>query len=364
MQSVTSRRTPLWAIALGGVLLMAGFAKPRRESHSVDASSDVRPRSKLAQETRREVHEGRADNELSHPAQTPAPDSHAGGWKDIAYRIYQAISEDRIVVISAGVTFFVLLALFPGIAGLISLYGLFADSSSIAQHLATLSGVLPEGAIQIIGDQIQRLTSQPAQKLGFAMIGGLAIALWSANGGMKAMFDALNVVYHEKEKRGFFRLNAVSLGLTFGAIIFVILSLAMITVVPILLGYLGLSSAVDLLLKIGRWPLLLLVASFFIGIIYRFGPSLDQPKWRWISPGSILAAVLWLVASLLFSWYAENFGSYNKTYGSLGAAIGFMTWLWLSTIVILLGAKLNAELEHQSLEKQNERNLQRPARAL
>ena len=283
------------------------------------------------------------------PAEIPA-----SGWKDIAYRIYQGISEDRIIAISAGVTFFVLLALFPGIAGLISLYGLFADSSSIGQHLNALSGVLPEGATQIIGDQIQRLTSQPAQKLGFATISGLAISLWSSNGGMKAMFDALNIVYHEKEKRGFFKLNAVSLALTFGAIGFVILALVSITVVPLILEYFGLSSLAGTLIKIARWPLLLVVASFCIAVIYRYGPSRDKPKWRWISPGSVLAAVMWLAASLLFSWYAENFGSYNKTYGSLGAAIGFMTWLWLSTIVILVGAKLNAEMEHQTAKDTTE----------
>jgi membrane protein len=179
------------------------------------------------------------------------------------------------------------------------------------------------------------------------MIAGLAISLWSANGGMKAMFDALNAVYHEKEKRGFLRLNVVSLALTLGAVGFFILSLVTITVVPIALDSLGLSQSVGLLVKIMRWPLLLLVAGLFIAIIYRFGPSRGKPQWRWISPGSLFAAAGWLGASLLFSWYAENFGSFNKTYGSLGAVIGFMTWLWLSTIVILVGAKFNAEIERQ-----------------
>jgi membrane protein len=171
---------------------------------------------------------------------------------------------------------------------------------------------------------------------------------------MKAMFDALNIVYHEKEKRGFFRLNAISLAVTFGAIGFVIVALISITVAPMIIEYLGLSSMVELMAKIARWPLLLVVSSFFIAVIYRYGPSRDKPKWRWITPGSFLAACLWLGASLLFSWYAENFGSYNKTYGSLGAAIGFMTWLWLSTIVILVGGKLNAEMEHQTAEDTTE----------
>jgi membrane protein len=276
------------------------------------------------------------------------------GWKDVTLRIYHGISEDRIVAISAGVTFFTLLALFPGIAGLISLYGFVADPASMEQHVRMLSGVLPEGGMQIIGDQIQRLASQPSEKLGFGMLAGLAIAMWSANGGMKAMFDALNIVYREKEKRGFIKLNITSLAITLGGVLFVVIALLSITIVPVLLTYLGLSQFFELVVKVGRWPVLVLVVIFAMAVIYRYGPSRDKPKWRWTSPGSILATVLWLAASLLFSWYAENFGSYNKTYGSLGAVIGFMTWLWLSTIVILLGAKLNAELEHQTVKDTTE----------
>jgi membrane protein len=248
---------------------------------------------------------------------------------------------------SGGVTFFVLLALFPGLAGLISLYGLFADSSTIGQHLNSLEGVLPEGGMQILRDQLQQLTSQPAQKLGFATIASLAVSLWSANGGIKAMFEGLNAVYEENEKRSFVKLNAISLALTLGGLIFVIASLLTITVVPNLLSFLGLPGVSEIV-NFARWPVLLVVASLMIAVIYRFGPSRDQPQWRWISPGTIFATVTWIVASLLFSWYTTHFGSYNKTYGSLGAAVGFMTWIWISTMVILIGAKINAELEHQT----------------
>ena len=287
-------------------------------------------------------------------APTVPPRFPAKGWKDILLRIYHGMGEDRIVAIAGGVTFFILLALFPGIAGLIALYGLYADAHSIGQHLNAISGILPEGGIQIIRDQIERLTSQPAQRLGLATILGLGLSLWSANGGMKAMFDALNVVYHETEKRGFFRLNAVSLTFTLGAMVFVLLALATMTVLPGLLNYLGLSEVTELVVKIGRWPILFLVVSFAIALIYRFGPSRDKPQWRWLTPGCIFAAAAWLGASLLFAWYTENFGRYNETYGSLGAAIGFMTWLWLSTIVILVGAKLNAEIEHQTARDSTE----------
>jgi membrane protein len=279
-------------------------------------------------------------------AQSPK-DIPTKGWRDVLLHVFHGISEDRITTISGGVTFFVLLALFPGLAGLISLYGLFADSSTIAQHLNSLEGVLPEGGMQILREQLQQLTSQPPQKLGLTTITSLAVSLWSANGGIKAMFEGLNAVYEEDEKRSFVKLNAISLALTLGGLAFVILSLLTITVVPNVLSFLGLPGISEIV-KFARWPLLLVVASLMIAVIYRFGPSRDQPQWRWISPGSIFAAATWIIASLLFSWYTAHFGSYNKTYGSLGAAVGFMTWIWISTIVILVGAKINAELEHQT----------------
>jgi membrane protein len=279
-------------------------------------------------------------------AQTPAQIPPAGWW-DLASRVFHGISKDRITTISGGVTFFVLLALFPGLAGLIALYGLFADSTTIAQHLNSLEGILPEGGMQILRDQLQQLTSQPPQKLGFATLTSLAISLWSANGGIKAIFEGLNSVYEENEKRSFIKLNAISLALTLGALAFVIASLLIITVVPTLLTFLGLPGVGEFV-NYARWPVLLVVASLMIAVIYRFGPSRPQPQWRWISPGSLFAAVIWIAASLLFSWYTSHFGSYNKTYGSLGAAVGFMTWIWISTMVILIGAKINAELEHQT----------------
>jgi membrane protein len=280
-------------------------------------------------------------------AETPAK-IPPRGWKDIILRVYQNIGDDRIVAIAAGVTFFMLLALFPGVAGLISVYGLFADPGTIAGHLNALAGLLPEGGMQILSEQIKTLTAQPPQKLGLALVVSLAISLWSANGGIKSMFDALNVVYREKETRSFIGLNLQSLTFTIGGLAFAIVSLAVIAVVPNLLEAWGISRAGELLIKIGRWPILFIVASFFIAVIFRFGPSRDKPKWRWITPGCVFAAAAWLAASLLFSWYAENFGNYNKTYGSLGAVVGFMTWMWISVIVILVGAKLNAEVEHQT----------------
>lgn len=279
-------------------------------------------------------------------AKTPT-DISPKGWRDVLLRVFHGISEDRITTISGGVTFFVLLALFPGLAGLISLYGLFADSGTIGQHLSSLEGILPEGGLQILRDQLQQLTSQPSQKLGFATAASLAVSLWSANGGVKAMFEGLNAVYEEHEKRGFIKLNLVSLVLTFGLLAFVMASLLTITIVPSLLSFAGLPG-ISNIVGFTRWPTLLVVAALMIAVIYRFGPSRDQPNWRWISPGSIFAVVAWIAASLIFSYYTAHFSSYNKTYGSLGGAVGFMTWIWISTMVILIGGKINAELERQA----------------
>jgi membrane protein len=333
-----ARRTPLWAIAAAALLSVVGVTRSggTRKKPVQRAVDGGLPGQSSASEADR----GRR---ASTPAEIPAK-----GWKDVALRIYNRINDDRILALAAGVTFYVLLALFPGIAGLIALYGLYADAGTISQHLDTLAGVLPEGGLQITREQIERLAAQPAQRLGIATIIGLGVSLWSANGGMKAMFDALNVVYHEKEKRSFIRLNSISLAFTIGAIAFILIALAAMTILPVVLSDLGLSRVTELLIRIGRWPVLLLVVGFTIALIYRYGPSRDQPKWRWITHGSVFAALAWLCLSLLFSWYTENFGSYNKTYGSLGAVIGFMTWLWLSNIVILVGAKLNAETEHQT----------------
>jgi len=250
--------------------------------------------------------------------------------------------------IAGGVTFFALLAIFPAIAALVSIYGLFADPASLAGQTDQLSGVLPSGAIDVVGDQMRRVSSQGGTALGATFLISLAISLWSANSGMKAMFDALNIVYDEKESRGFFRLNAVSLAFTCLGIVFILIALASVVVLPILISYFGLQSTLHQALRFGRWPILLVGIALALAAIYRFGPDRWHAKWRWITWGSATAALLWLAASALFSWYAANFGHFNRTYGTLGAAVGFMMWMWISAMVLLAGAELDAELEGQN----------------
>ena len=270
------------------------------------------------------------------------------GWKDILLRVYSNVSEHRNLALAAGMTYYSLFAIFPALAALVAVYGLFADPSAIARHLDQVSGVLPDGAIDVAREQLTRVASNGPQTLGLTFLVGLGVSLWSANAAMKSLFDTLNIVYGEREKRGFLKLNAISLLFTVGGILFVVAALGAIVVMPVALKYIGLSEAADLLLRLGRWPAMFVVLTLALAVIYRYGPSREAPRWRWITWGSALAAILWLGISALFSWYASSFGNFNETYGSLGAVIGFMTWLWISAIVILLGAELNAEIEHQT----------------
>lgn len=327
-------RPPLWSIGVTALLLVAGFGPRSITSRAPDHADRTMGG--------RSADDGRGRSAIT-PSEIPAK-----GWKDIVLRVYRGISDDRVLANAAGVVFFALLAVFPGIAAMVSIYGLFADPTTIAQHLDAASGVLPSGAIEVIRDQLTRLTAQGSAALGVSFVIGLAIALWSANGGIKALFDALNVVYQEKEERSFIKLNATSLVFTIGMIVFLLIALAAVVVLPVALEHFPLHEVTSLVLKIARWPVLLVLVALGLSLIYRYGPSRGEPQWRWITPGSAFAAIAWVIASLLFSWYATNFGSFNKTYGSLGAVIGFMTWMWLSIIVVLVGGKVNAEVEHQT----------------
>ena len=287
--------------------------------------------------------DGNRGRDAASPSDIPAK-----GWKDILWRVYGNVSDHRILALAAGMTYYSILAIFPALAALVAIYGLFTDPASIAKHLDEASGFIPGGAAEVAREQLTRVASKGGSTLGFTFGIGLIISLWSANAAMKALFDTLNIVYGEQEKRGFLKLNAMSLGFTLAGIAFILSALAAVVVIPIILEYLGLSNAADLLIRIARWPAMFLALAIGLSFIYRFGPSREAPRWRWITWGSAAATIMWIVASALFSFYAANFGTFNETYGSLGAAIGFMTWLWISAIAILLGAELNAEMEHQT----------------
>jgi len=287
-----------------------------------------------------------AEDRRSH-ANTPS-EIPTRGWKDILLRVYNNISKHRILALAAGMTYYSILAIFPAIAALVAVYGLFSDPSTIARHLDQLGGFLPGGALDIAREQLTRVASKGSQTLGVTFAIGLATSLWSANASMKSLFDTLNIVHEEDEKRGFIILNVISLGFTVAGVLFIIAALSSIVAVPIVMQFVGLSDAADTMLRIGRWPAMYLILTFALALIYRYGPSREAPRWRWITWGSAMAALSWLAVSGAFSWYASNFGNFNATYGSLGAVIGFMTWLWISAIVILLGGEVDAEMERQT----------------
>lgn len=274
----------------------------------------------------------------------------AEGWWATLKRVYSEINDDRVMLTAAGVTFYLLLALFPALAAFVSLYGFVADPQTIADHVAFLGGLLPTGGIDLIREQLTSLAQQETSSLSIGFLAGLAIALWSANSGMKSLFDAMNVVYDETEKRSFLWYNVASLAFTLGGIAIGVVMLTAVGVVPALMAYLRLEAATEVLVRYLRWPVVFLIVMFVISIIYRYGPSREQAKWRWITWGSSLATLVWVVTSFGFSWYLANFADYNATYGSLGAVIGFMMWTWISVMILLIGAELNAELEHQTAQ--------------
>ncbi|WP_027575810.1 YihY/virulence factor BrkB family protein [Bradyrhizobium sp. WSM1743] len=271
------------------------------------------------------------------------------GWKDIFWRTYQRIDEDRLLATAGGVVFFGLLALFPAVTALVSSYALFADPATISANLQTLATMLPEGSFQIVEDQVARVVSNGNATLGVTFLFGLLLAIWSANAGVKAIFDALNVAYEEREKRSFIRLNMVSLAFTVGGIVALLLMVAAVVAFPLALNHLGMAPESKLIVALARWPLLFLILLVALAILYRFAPSRDAPRWQWLSLGAVTAAILWIAGSALLSWYLSEFANYNATYGSLGAAIGLMTWMWMSAIVIMFGAELNSEIERQTL---------------
>jgi membrane protein len=269
------------------------------------------------------------------------------GWRDILWRAWKEFNEDRIMNVAAGVAFFGVLALFPGMAAFVSLYGLFADVGGARQQLAALAGVLPADSLTFIGKEMTRIAASKSASLSVTFVVSLLLSLWSANAGVKGLFAGLNVAYEEQEKRGFVKLNLISLAFTLLLLVFLGVAMAAVVAAPVAIGMLRLDPQSRILAAL-RWPVLLLVVMGGLSVVYRYGPSREQPRWRWVTVGGTVAALGWLVVSLLFSWYVGAFGHYDVTYGSIGAVVGFMTWLWLTATVILLGAELNAEVEHQT----------------
>lgn len=338
MPATLSAKLPIkpWHVApwIGLATLIALWPR-RRLAHAMSETRRMPPRDFEAAEPNR----GRA---AAKPNQIPSR-----GWKDILWRTWKETNEDRLQIVAAGVTFYALLALFPAMAAFVSLYGLFADVNDVESQLNSLAALLPPGAVDLIGREMLRLATSHEASLSTAFVLGLALSLWSANAGMKALFDGLNIAYDETEKRPWWKRTLWTLGFTFGGLSLMLAVASVMAAGPIAIAWLGLSGADVWWLPV-LWLIILGVAVTAFALMYRFGPSRQHARWRWVTPGGLFAAIAWIGGSTAFSAYVNNFGHYDRTYGSLGAFVGFMIWLWFSVFVLLLGAELNAEIEHQT----------------
>jgi membrane protein len=270
------------------------------------------------------------------------------GWKDIAVRVYQKTLDNRVPALAAGVAFYSLLSLFPAIAAGVSFYAFFSDAGTITKHLSLAAGIVPAEALDMVRGEITRIAGKSDNRLTLGFLIGLGIALWSANAGMKAIFDALNIIYDEHEQRGLFRLNLISLLFTVCSIGAVLLATSAVVALPLLAAALGRPPIEGPVIGFLRWPVMLVLILGVLAVLYRYGASRRPAKWRWISLGSVFAASAWLGVSSLLSWYLSNIANYDATYGALGAVAGLMMWMWLSAMVVLVGAELNSEIEHQT----------------
>ncbi|WP_309088938.1 YihY/virulence factor BrkB family protein [Phenylobacterium sp.] len=269
------------------------------------------------------------------------------GWTDILWRAWRGLGRDALPTVARGIAFSAVMALLPGLAAFVSLYGLFADATKAREHLSLLAGVVPPEALSLMGDEMVRIATQADGRLGLTFFGGLAVAFWTANTGMKTLIRGLNIAYEEKEQRSFLRLNLVAAALTLSAFAFALVTAGALLALPVILTVLGAPEWRPFSQL--RWPMLLAMAVLALEVLYRVAPSRRPAKWRWLSVGSLLAAVLWMSGAALLALYVRIFGSYSAAYGSLGAIFAVLLWFWLTALVILLGAKLNAEAEHQTL---------------
>nr|WP_275586011.1 YihY/virulence factor BrkB family protein [Geodermatophilus sabuli] len=270
------------------------------------------------------------------------------GWKQVVKRAWAENKADNMPIIAGGVAFFAFLAIFPALIAAISIYGLVASPESVAEQIESLSAQLPESASELIGDQLNAIVTNSGGALTVGLIVSILAALWSASGGVGNLITAVNLAYDEVETRGFVRMKATSLGLTLGAIVFVLITFGLVAIVPAVLEDLPLGAVGTILAQVVRWLLLLGVFAGALAVLYRVAPDRDAPQLRWVSLGSIVVTVVWAVVSIGFSFYVDNFGSYNETYGAIAGVIVLMLWLYLTCYLVLLGAEINSEAEHQT----------------
>jgi membrane protein len=270
------------------------------------------------------------------------------GWFQVTKRAWAESKADQVPLLAAGVAFFSFLSLFPAMIAAVMVYGLVADPKTVADQAKQLSDALPKDAASLITGQMEAITKTPQQSLGLGLIIALVLALWSASGGVGNVMSAVNIAYDEDETRGFVKRKALAILFTLGAILFAVVAIVLIAVLPVLLDELIPSGVVRVLIEVGRWVGLLVAVMVALAVLYRYAPDRDAPQLKWASVGAVVSTVIWLIASLGFSLYVDNFGSYGKTYGALAGVVVLLLWLWISMFVVLLGAEINAEAEQQT----------------
>jgi membrane protein len=294
------------------------------------------------------------------PPGSPGPDELPGihaekpteipwrGWKQILKRAWAEHKADNMPIIAGGVAFFAFLSIFPALIAIVSLYGLVASPETVARQVEELSAQLPDSAAQLIGEQLTAIVNNSGSSLSISLVVSILAALWSASGGVGNLVTAVNIAYDEVEARNFVKLKLLSLALTLGAVVFVIVAFGLLAVVPAVIEALPLGVVGTILAQVARWLLLLAMFAGSLGVLYRLAPDRDAPRFRWVSLGAVVATVLWAMASVGFSLYVDNFGSYDKTYGTIAGVIVLMLWIYLTCYLVLLGAEINSEAEHQT----------------
>jgi len=276
-------------------------------------------------------------------------DIPARGWVQVAKRVKDEAKADNASLLAGGVAFFALLALVPLLVAVLAIWGIFASPADATRLIRDLASGLPNSAQRLVSTQLRSIADRSSGGLGITAALSLVLGLWSASSGTKHLIEAVNTAYDEEEDRGFLKVRSLALALTVGAIVFMLIAICLIAVVPSALDDAGVPDGVRIAVEVAIWPVLAVLMIGALAVLYRVAPDRDDPKWRWVSWGAVVATVLWLVGSAGFALYASNFGSYDQTYGSLGGVIVLMLWLYISALVVVLGAELNAALETQTI---------------
>ncbi len=339
----------------GGALPVGKQILPR---HAVipgpDRPSEPVPESRHRIGEPREAHDVVApegtdgEHDRGRQAESPAQIT-LRGWKDVVFRVWGRTGGDNVTLVAAGVAFYAMLAIFPAFAAFVSSYALVADPHTVRQTAIELSAFLPPEAAKLLIDALSGLVDKPPSRLSLGLVLGMLIAVWSARAGMSALMTGLNIANEEKEKRGFIEQQIVALLLTVGALMVAGVVVVTLAVIPVVLAWFPVAETARLALDLARWPILAGLMMVGLAILYRVAPSRKEARWKWVSWGAVFATTVWLIASAAFSYYVSKFGAYDAMYGSLGAVIVLLLWFWLSAVIVLVGAMLNAEVEHQTM---------------